>query len=374
MVQLIHPNLGATLAQAESIKGQRQQNRLAELLQPYQVQRQQAALTGANLANQQQQGQISDQQIKRMTLLTKVFKDSLGDGFDQLPDEEKALRWQTGMGNIEALGADMQGMPLEYSPEGMQFVNALSERLGLNSGGFGKQLVNVRKADGSLAIVQASEEGGVKEISGYTPVALTPEAQAQLDVTTTGAKEDAKYDARIEKGAAAEGAKQAGAQAVKLSGEAFEQLSGVRENITQLDEVVRLIDEGAQTGEVASRLPSITEASKSLDNLQARMGLNVVQNTTFGALSEGELALALNTALPKNKDPDALREWAIEKKAAQEKLANYLDEVATYLGTPGNTIAGWLEAQRNRRRSERQKSAPSTNLSDVSTEDLLNGL
>ena len=76
------------------------------------------------------------------------------------------------------------------------------------------------------------------------------------------------------------------------------------------------------------------------------MGLNVVSNTTFGALSEGELALALSTALPINLDPIPLRKWIVEKKNAQIKLKDYLTNAAIFMGTPGNTRAGWMDSQR----------------------------
>ena len=77
------------------------------------------------------------------------------------------------------------------------------------------------------------------------------------------------------------------------------------------------------------------------------MGLDVIGNTTFGALSESELAFALSSALPTKLPPQALRKWLIEKRKVQQKFADYLQHVAIFLGTPGNTIAGWLDIQRS---------------------------
>ena len=76
------------------------------------------------------------------------------------------------------------------------------------------------------------------------------------------------------------------------------------------------------------------------------MGLNVIQNTTFGSLSDAELAFALSSALPKNLAPKDLRRWLTEKRDAQQKLITYLQDVAIFMGTPGNTAAGWIEAQK----------------------------
>ena len=42
----------------------------------------------------------------------------------------------------------------------------------------------------------------------------------------------------------------------------------------------------------------------------------------------------------------ALRKWLEEKRMAQEKASEALYNAAIYLGTPGNTLAGWLKEQR----------------------------
>ena len=142
------------------------------------------------------------------------------------------------------------------------------------------------------------------------------------------------------------GAKAAGTAAIGFSEKALEKMDKIRPAIANIEEAVSLIDQGAQTGTIMSKLPSITSASKQLDNLQGRMGLDVIGNTTFGALSESELKFALSVALPKDLKPEALKDWLTRKRDAQQKLMSYLQDVAIYTGTPGNTIAGWIEAQK----------------------------
>jgi hypothetical protein len=142
--------------------------------------------------------------------------------------------------------------------------------------------------------------------------------------------------------------------ASKLADDSFKRLESVRANIANYDEAIRLIDEGAQTGVIASRLPSVRQASIALDNLQGRLGLDVIGNTTFGALSEAELRFALSTALPQNMRPQELKVWLQQKRDAQEKLAAYLEQAAIFLGTPGNTVKDWIELQRARQRGTQQ--------------------
>ena len=146
-------------------------------------------------------------------------------------------------------------------------------------------------------------------------------------------------------------------QAATASKEAFDSLKGVRKTIANIDDAIKTLDKGAETGPIISKLPSFRQAAIELDNIKGRMGLDVVGATTFGALSESELAFALDVALPDSLEPAALKEWLTKKKDSQTKLSNELRKAASFLGTPGNTIADYLEKQ--------EKENPSVgNLSD----------
>ncbi len=145
------------------------------------------------------------------------------------------------------------------------------------------------------------------------------------------------------------GGKKAGEQAIEASGDARKQLSTIKSNIAKYDEAIQLLEDGAQTGAVVSSLPSVQAASVQLDNVQRQLGLNVIEQVTFGALSERELQLALATALPTNLQPQELKKWLIQKKAAQEKLAKELESAAIFLGTPGNTVAEYMQLMQSAR-------------------------
>jgi hypothetical protein len=144
------------------------------------------------------------------------------------------------------------------------------------------------------------------------------------------------------KAASVKAAEQSIAQSDKL----FERLGKLTSAESNINEAIRLVDAGAETGPVISMLPSVTKASVELDNLQGQLGLDVIGNTTFGALSEAELKFALNTALPTKLKGPALRDWLVRKKDSQKKLKVYLEEAAIFLGTPGNTIPKFLEMRK----------------------------
>jgi hypothetical protein len=202
-----------------------------------------------------------------------------------------------------------------------------------------KQFLTMKRADPTFKM------GDVTMLGDQTTGTASPFAEeagkSQSDIQQTLTDQSA-VKAATEKAATS---------AIAKSEEAFTKIAPIKQGIANYSEVERLIDEGAETGVIASRLPSMKQASIELDNLQGKLGLDVIGNTTFGALSESELKFALATALPKNLEGPALKDWVQRKKSAQEKLLAYTEQAATYLGTPGNTIAGWVETQKQQNKA-----------------------
>ena len=126
-----------------------------------------------------------------------------------------------------------------------------------------------------------------------------------------------------------------------MIGESQKSISNMMTQNENLDKVIRAAEEGANTGPLMSRLPSMTEASIRMDQLQREMGLNVIGSVTFGALSAPELKLALQTAIPTQLEGPELIKWAREKQVANRKLMSYLNEQVQYL-SKGGTSEEWL--------------------------------
>lgn len=141
--------------------------------------------------------------------------------------------------------------------------------------------------------------------------------------------------------------------ATDQSKEAFKSFSNVRDEISNLDTVIKQIEKGAETGAIANLFPSLRSSTLALQNAANRLGLNVVGAVTFGALSEKELEMAMQTALPTNMDEVDLKKWALERKSAQQKLAKELLKMATTLGKGKTTVSEYLEAN-NYRVGERE--------------------
>ena len=130
--------------------------------------------------------------------------------------------------------------------------------------------------------------------------------------------------------------------------------------VANYEAVLKTIDDGAETGFIMSRLPSLRAASQRLDALQQELGLNVIANTTFGALSESELNFALRTALPTNLNPDELKIEIQRRLEIQNKLIAYMMEAQKFI-RDGGTVNGFLElkydAQKAREKAQQNGGA-----------------
>jgi len=124
------------------------------------------------------------------------------------------------------------------------------------------------------------------------------------------------------------------------------QIRPVQESINLMRQAVEQIDAGAESGPVAKLFPSFRSATIKLNNIQQNLGLNVLQTTTFGALSASELDLALESTFPTSLQPQELKKFLLDKIAAQEKLQNYLYEAVAFMGEPGNTLDKFLIKKR----------------------------
>ena len=121
----------------------------------------------------------------------------------------------------------------------------------------------------------------------------------------------------------------------------------IDDNNRSLQRALDALAEGANTGSVISRMgPSFTDATLKLEQVRNELGLDVIGSVTFGALSEGELRLAMQTALPTNLSEPELKQWIEDRIAAQNKLRDYYMEQIDWL-SGGGTIAEFLQKKRD---------------------------
>ncbi|MGY8962550.1 MAG: hypothetical protein ACKVKT_03230 [Rhodospirillales bacterium] len=156
----------------------------------------------------------------------------------------------------------------------------------------------------------------------------------------------------------------------------FDAIKKIDANNLNLDQAIAALDAGAETGSIwANFTPTFREATVLLDQVRATLGLDVVSAVSFGALSEKELEVAMDTALPDKLDEPALRTWIINRKAAQAKLRSYYDEQIEWLevGGPkktGGTIGGFLREQKRKNRGAGSNDTTSTVVNGYTIEEV----
>tara|TARA_R110001599_G_scaffold114254_1_gene279911 strand:- start:58 stop:1410 length:1353 start_codon:yes stop_codon:yes gene_type:complete len=149
-------------------------------------------------------------------------------------------------------------------------------------------------------------------------------------------------------------------------------IAGVRQGQNIYGKIADAVDDGAITGPFAKFFPTWQAATTELENLQKQLGLNLIQNTTFGALSESELKFALDTAMPPFRGP-RLKEWALEKQRTQKLLIAYLYDMSQYISSGEGTAQDfetkkYIEQQRNLTLNDTQESSDSPPSSTTNAE------
>lgn len=166
------------------------------------------------------------------------------------------------------------------------------------------------------------------------------EAEAEFGRELYGSRREGTLGADISMGGDAAAAVEEGKMRPELAREFMQSARLVESNLVNLSDAIKAIDDGAESGIVYNMLPNVTTASAALNNAMNRMGLDVVGSVTFGALSEGEMRLAMETAVPRSLGPERLREWLVTKQDAQRKALAALNNAALHFAS-GGTLESW---------------------------------
>ena len=254
------------------------------------------------------------------------------------------------------------GVPIYVSPDnalGLEAWVAKSKESGtLNSSTV--QKVEILDNGLSMTVMKNGDvivkDGANNVITGDAALKAIKEAQ-DFGVDLTGSKA---------------GSRRAKTVAATVANDAFGKINIMRSNIINLEEARRLVTEGgANTGFIMDKLPNLFAGSIALNQIQNVLGLNIIGSVTFGALSEGELKLALNTALPTNFNEPDLIDWIDRKIIAEQKLSEYIQEQAIFLADGDKTVGDWLRFQQKKEKESTELPKVKLDFSTMTTEDIL---
>ena len=197
-----------------------------------------------------------------------------------------------------------------------EIMNALiSQKMG------GAGAVRSTKQFSNGTVVQSTDTGVVV----YNPQGKVVTGDEAQKVINAANEYELSYAQRLS------GGRKLGGISVEAAQDAFQKISLVNNSITNIEAALSALEDGAQTGMIYNMIPNVTLASGQLQTAMNNMGLDVISSVTFGALSEGEMRLAMETAVPRNLPPEELKKYLQDKKSAQIKAKAALTKAATYL-------------------------------------------
>jgi len=185
------------------------------------------------------------------------------------------------------------------------------------------------------------EDSGIEKVDRGDRIDLYRKSDGALIGTTTKELAPEKQPGYIQEASVAGATGKAG---VERASQYFDQIRSVDKYISNIGDAIAAVEGGAGTGFVESAFPSIRAASVELDNIRNNMGLDIVGQGSFGALSESELAFALDTAMPSDLDGPDLLDWLNRKQTAQQKLRRELTDAAMFF-SEGGSVGDYMKMQ-----------------------------
>lgn len=185
---------------------------------------------------------------------------------------------------------------------------------------------DVLEGEAARQAIEAAEQAGIQEQGGRA-----------------GARTRETLEAETEGASSASASEALGKAQVEFATNAYESASVIGGTLRNMDRAIDAIDSGARSGVIQRYLPDITQSSAELRNAMNSLGLDVVGSVTFGALSEGELNLAMDVAVPRGLSGPRLKAWLEERREAQERVRTALLEQAAFLANPRNSFQDWVE-------------------------------
>tara|TARA_R110002167_G_scaffold74149_2_gene207655 strand:- start:1708 stop:2841 length:1134 start_codon:yes stop_codon:yes gene_type:complete len=200
--------------------------------------------------------------------------------------------------------------------------------------------VLVKMKDGSVVV----KTSGGQELTGQAAMDFVQKSQsnyANLQKGIYQSREEGKLEAQADLIGDVEFQKKNAilrSDMIKLSGES---MSKIKQNLANYQIALDALDAGeggiAISGRISQFIPDITAAAQSLRTAKSKLGLDIIGSVTFGALSEGELKLAMDTGLPDdNLSPTELRKWISDRVDAQRKALAAVNDTLNHFVNQGS--------------------------------------
>lgn len=199
-----------------------------------------------------------------------------------------------------------------------------------------QQSVSQREFDSKIARLQDPNVSDVEKKAIEIDLGLRQRAigSAAQTITESGTAEQiAKTQETIKEGEATGTGR--GQRRQKDIASISDQIGGIDRGLSNMNRAIKAIDEGAETGRVANLFPSINAATIELQQILGEETLNQLSSVTLGAISESELSLLKETAIPTNMNEDELKDYLQRKQEALKKARKVAVEQLRFLRDGG---------------------------------------
>jgi hypothetical protein len=120
-------------------------------------------------------------------------------------------------------------------------------------------------------------------------------------------------------------------KAQEVGQNAMTQANTIDTMIGRLNMAYNALVDGGKSGPFQQYLPAFDNATATLRQAANMLGIDIINSATFGALSEAELKLALETGLPMTLGEEELKKHILRRIELQSKLRNELVKQAMKL-------------------------------------------
>ena len=273
------------------------------------------------------------------TALSLAFKEGKGS-----TDIKSMIAWLTGEASTK--GREHFAEYAEILTSNPAMLDDISKNV-MNDMGFGD--TNLAKTYSAPKVMQEGEHMGEEYIIVRDP---NKEGEDQITIEYTGAifpteieKEQARVAAEVLAGDEQK-ARDYGALAFQEAQAMDSTIYNYEEALKEFvfideDGIEQFRDDAARTGWLANQLPAMRKSTGKLRTIANKMGIEVINMATFGALSEREMKMAMATNLDLNLSKEELVPFIKEMIEAKRKLARVLYDRAYDLSSGTMTYTEW---------------------------------
>lgn len=266
-----------------------------------------AGYKNAQLQQRRAKGQLDDEQLRRTGTYAKIMMNTLGDVEGAAPEEVQA-RWQQGLSDLKSLGADLQGIPEQLTPEAYRFVDTLDDAFNREGRKYGLSLSRAVDDQGNPVYLRTTSDGAVEPVEGFSPPSRTQKVKINGREMIYDSATSRLIDPADQYGPRGPGGnRQPGGQSVDLRRQIAEEEAETAQELKASEErgkqQTQSLDSYIERGmESVEQMPSLYKAISLLDDVQTGGLTNEARlraKQAFGVESadEGELSGLLGKAV-----------------------------------------------------------------------------